>query len=471
MRFLTGTTFGCNFRTLKTLYKTLIIATLNYGYEAYHTVSYSTDKQLQAIQTKALRLCLGALQSTPNIVVLAESNEMPLPLQRLQRLLLYSSKVLLKPGHVAYNITTNRLNDNICHNITNSTHEKIKPFLVQHNVIPPDKLKTTPPWLMEQPLCDISISNASKKLENSAVRKILCENLINQTVDNHIHLFTDASKSIDGSVGIAVYNPQKHTSVNLRLSNNISIYSAELVAIQLAISWLHLHASCNSCAIIFTDCLSALTSIKNHSSKSHPTLIHNILHSINHLYNNKNIKLKISYVSAHVGVTPNEIADTAANLARSRPIINYHFELDYGDYKTLISNYVYKLWQQQYKEHTATGGFYRKIRPTLDIKVPRYSNQRIKQVTGVRLRTGHNMLADSLFKRNLHNTGLCDCGEQETVQHILFNITCPKYKQHKTLFLHKIQTLDRQITLQDVLNNHDSLRLACDYVCKSFGHI
>ena len=55
---------------------------------AYHTLTSAADKPLNVIQIKALRICLGTLQSTPNIVTIAESNETPLALQRLQRLTL-----------------------------------------------------------------------------------------------------------------------------------------------------------------------------------------------------------------------------------------------------------------------------------------------------------------------------------------------------------------------------------------------
>ena len=86
MKYLTGTLFGSNFKTLKTMYNALIHSTLNYGCKAYHTQTSATDKLLNVIQTKALRICLSTLQSTPNIVIIVESNETPLTLQHLQRL-------------------------------------------------------------------------------------------------------------------------------------------------------------------------------------------------------------------------------------------------------------------------------------------------------------------------------------------------------------------------------------------------
>ena len=50
MRYLTGTTYGCNLRTLKTIYKSLILATLNYGCEAYHTFGKTASSKLDRIE-------------------------------------------------------------------------------------------------------------------------------------------------------------------------------------------------------------------------------------------------------------------------------------------------------------------------------------------------------------------------------------------------------------------------------------
>ena len=67
MKYLTRTSFGSNFKTLKTTYNAQIRSTLNYGCEAYHTLKSAADKHLNVIQTKALRICPGTFQSTLNI--------------------------------------------------------------------------------------------------------------------------------------------------------------------------------------------------------------------------------------------------------------------------------------------------------------------------------------------------------------------------------------------------------------------
>ena len=330
MKYLTGTSFRSNFKTLKTMYNALIRSTLNYGCEAYHTLTSAADKPLNVIRTKALRICLGTLQSTPNIVTIAESNEIPLSLQRLQRLLLYVSKILLTSNHVAQSIITNKLINNTCLNLTNTIYEKTRPFFGQHQYKAPSKLDTkTPPWLMMQPTFNTEVSDKMTKATSAMIRKTECELLINSTTNSHIHLFCDASKGTDGTAAIAVYNPLKNSYILLKLSNNTPIYAAELIAIHTAISWLFINATPHSKAIIFTDCLSALNSIKTRSFKSHPTIIHNLLHIIHQIYIKKFITIEICHIFSHIGVTSNEAVDAAANLARLRPIVNLHIEPEY----------------------------------------------------------------------------------------------------------------------------------------------
>ena len=259
MKFLTGTAFGCNFKTLRTIYKALILSTHNYGFEAYHTLSSTAEKQLDTIQTRALCFCLGALQSTPNIVINAESSEIPLTLQRLQGLLIYTSKVYATAHLISQDIITNKFGETTCSYTRNTTYEKMQSFFSQHQQNIPHKFNSnTPPWLMIQPTINTEVSEITSRKANNVVRCTHCEQLINITSNSHVQLFTDASKESDGSVAIAVYNVQDNKYLRLRLSDNTPIYAAELAAIQCAILWLIKKSPNNSRAIIFTDCLAAL---------------------------------------------------------------------------------------------------------------------------------------------------------------------------------------------------------------------
>ena len=150
---------------------------------------------------------------------------------------------------------------------------------------------------------------------------------------------------------------------------------------------LFINATLLSKAIIFTDCLSALNSIKAHSSKSHPTIIL-IIHQI---YIKQFITKEICHIFSHIDFASNEAVNAAANLARLRPVVNLPIEPEYGDIKHHVFVYINKLWHQQYVEHNKSGAFYKLIRSSLDTSVPTYSTIRKNHVINVRLRTNHNL--------------------------------------------------------------------------------
>ena len=306
------------------------------------------------------------------------------------------------------------------------------------------------------------------KTTSAMIRKTECELLINSTANSHIHLFCNASKGTDGTAAIAVYNPLKNSYIQLKLSNNTPIYAAELIAIHSTISWLFINATPHSKAIIFTDCLSALNSIKACSSKSHPTIIHNLLHIIHQIYIKKFITIEICHIFSHIGVASNEVVDAAANLARLRPIVNLLTEPEYGDIKHYVFAYIYKLWHQQSVDHNKSGAFYKLIRPSLNTSVPIYSTIRKNQVINVRLRTDHNLLAASLHTGNLHDSRLCFCGKQQTTEHLLLDSICPLYKKQKEEFLHKIKILNASLTIINILKyNQKSSR--CNKLCSFYS--
>ena len=176
-------------------------------------------------------------------------------------------------------------------------------------------------------------------------------------------------------MAIAVYNAQDDNYLQLRLSGNTPIHAAELTAIQCAISWLIKKSPYNLRAFIFTDCLAALTSMKTHKSKSHSTIVHNILHSIHQFFLQKKVTLRIAHIFAHIEVSHNEAVDAAANITRLRPTIILHILIDIRDIRRYIIQNTQLQWHKQYTEHILT----RDLRPTLATLISRYTNQQIKR--------------------------------------------------------------------------------------------
>lgn len=76
MRAIPGKEWGAE-RDSITIYQALIRSTVDYGCMIYGSASESLLKKLDRIQYRALRICLGAVKTTPVNALLVEANEMP----------------------------------------------------------------------------------------------------------------------------------------------------------------------------------------------------------------------------------------------------------------------------------------------------------------------------------------------------------------------------------------------------------
>jgi ribonuclease HI len=475
LRYLTGTTFGCNKRSLLKVYKATVLSVINYGCEAYHTLCKTAATRLDAVQTKALRVVLGALQATNNNVTKAETNQLPLHLERLYRLLAYCCKVNVKRQHVARNILTDTLAGSKYHMYTpDSTASKVHAFFEVHNIVPPAFNNTgLPPWLMSYPATDTSIADSTRKHQDSdAARKALCDVIIDSTRHTHTHMYSDASKSENGRVGAGLYNTITDDTQSFRLSDNVSIYKAELTAVQLAVSSLWLGAPPNKPAIIFTDSLSAVTSIKQRKSTSAPALLNNILTAVHELQTEKNVLLTIGYSPGHVNIAGNERADRAANTARTRKQVDLPAVLELADYKRMARDWVQDKYDKLYQQ-TAVSAAYKALRPTLATTIPRLPQQRKLQVIGTRLRVGRTLLAAELYLRNMHPDGLCQCTtEQQTIEHMIYNNNCRTYNiQRQKLHALISDNNGQLLTLPQILNDQLKLKHLINFFVSTVGRV
>lgn len=71
-------------KSVKMLYIGLIRSILDYGCIAYGSAAETQLKKLDVIQSTAMRVCLGAMKTSPISALQVEMGEMPLELRRKQ---------------------------------------------------------------------------------------------------------------------------------------------------------------------------------------------------------------------------------------------------------------------------------------------------------------------------------------------------------------------------------------------------
>ena len=81
MKMLKYTDFGAKKKSLLLLYISLIRSKIDYGAEIYAAAAPTLLEKLDKIQYKALRIALGALNSTPTHKLEAEAGVLPLAIR------------------------------------------------------------------------------------------------------------------------------------------------------------------------------------------------------------------------------------------------------------------------------------------------------------------------------------------------------------------------------------------------------
>ena len=77
MRLHTGTKWGANSYTLRTMYFALIRSKIDYGCEIYNSASHAVKKILDNIQLQCLRICTGSMKSASLTSLQVEMGDPP----------------------------------------------------------------------------------------------------------------------------------------------------------------------------------------------------------------------------------------------------------------------------------------------------------------------------------------------------------------------------------------------------------
>jgi len=90
-----------------------------------------------------------------------------------------------------------------------------------------------------------------------------------------MNIFTDGSKTEKGQVGSAYYIPELKME-KLRITDQSSVFTAELVAIEQVLNWL-ITNHINEPVVIYTDSLSSVEAIQSRTSESKPNQVLRIM--------------------------------------------------------------------------------------------------------------------------------------------------------------------------------------------------
>jgi len=98
------------------------------------------------------------------------------------------------------------------------------------------KLPSCPPWRRKDVKVDTSLSKVGSKHENPIALRKLLQRIISRAYryENYLQIYTDASKTTDFT-SAAFFIPEFDVKLAVLLPKDLSIFSAELIAIMMAL--------------------------------------------------------------------------------------------------------------------------------------------------------------------------------------------------------------------------------------------
>ena len=450
MRMLKGTDYGADKQSLLTIYKTIIRPKLDYGCEIFNNLSKNTLQKLDIIQNTALKIALGALKSTPKTALEHEAGILPLSLHMEQKRLMYWARVKANDKNPNNEIFREYYSNSKYDKRRKPVGEHIDKLTQEYKIQeePIIKVDLIPDWVLLAPNVDLELAQITNKTEDPTIIK---QKFLEHKDTNHKHatsIYTDGSKDPKtGKVAAAFTVPSTTTNISFRLSDNRSIYTAEMVAIRGALQWISKNKIADS--IIYSDSLSSLQSIKANKSENRPDLLNEIKTVYTECTKLKNLKTALAWCPAHVGISGNEAADKLAKEALKNPNIDHTISAS----KTEIKSLIHPTLQEKYRYYiTSNNPKHSYTKSKFSLRPPTQYNpsyQIDKCIT--RLRLGSNLLPGH---QGQHILGLdktcnkCQCKLDTT--HYLFE--CVTHSEERQSLLRNLQQNELDPLLENVLD-------------------
>lgn len=398
-------------------------------------------------QRRALRSALGLRLSTPNRVVYAEACEFPFSIRQKK----LASKFILNALSVSDNpiiFALDILLDSL------KGHNKLDLFNLpilrafahfkryKHLLFSSPVLQCFTYSLESQHLSPNVILHLGHKIKKSANPALSFSHLFKSYLKDSVAFYTDGSKTAAGSyVGLAVVCPQLNLSFQFRIPSLASIFTAESLAIQIALE--HILSSRIPNATIFTDSLSVLQAISQTSDfiPSSTTAIFKIKKLLLDLIS-LNCQVTLAWIPSHLGIPGNELVDSLAKEASSKGT-SLDSPLPPSDLFPLVNTVVFSDFERFLLNYRPSTGIFYFSNCYSPSRKPWFHSSvfgRREITTFSRMRSNHYSLASSLHRKNLIDSPLCPtCQIEEDLNHIFW--ACPNYDNQRRILMRDLSKL------------------------------
>lgn len=301
-------------------------------------------------------------------------------------------------------------------------------------------------------------------LPHPAARRVRTHGVINSQEDldgignTAPRAFTDGSK-IEGRVGAAVTwwdDGREVTTCKITLAPYCSVYQAELMAIQRAVT---MFGKVNADSInILSDSRSALEAIANPNSVN-PIVseIHRQMRTIEDAHRN----IHLYWIKAHVGIAGNERADELAkDAALNKKTSPAYDRIPVSFLRHSLRQSTITTWDSRYQA-SSTGGITKMFFPNVRQAYTVLDKIGITNLHA-QIFTGHGGFREYLHRFKIASSPICVCDSDmpETVTHILDE--CPRFAARRLDLGYKTGVLVNK-NYADFIVDHDNRRAFLEF--------
>lgn len=431
---------------MRTIYTGLIRSVLDYGSIIYRSAAKNWLSKLDVLQNQALRLCCGAVKTTPVTAIQVEMGEMPLHLRRDQLAIVYWANLR---GH-----NGNHMSQSVLKQCQERGNAQVRSFgwvindKVNEMGFNDLKVSTTvpfpvaPPWEYKEMAIDLGLLEGK---QGNGMDKYGVQRYLMKRYREDVSIYTDVSKQSDKRMGVAYVIPKLKVEVGKRISDDLAVYTAELVAVWLALLWVEVNRPRK--AVIASDSSSALISIKTCQSKSRQDMVIEIIQIANNLIQS-GTEITLIWVPAHIGVIGNELADKCAKKAAGNSNVAIEVNYSEAEIKSIVKNIVKGKWQTLWDNGQTGRQFYNIQNKVGKGRIMNRSKEEEDVLS--RMRYGHTRLNKTLVIIKKHDDGNCElCECPESVEHVI--LQCPKYQEERQRLSSQLKRKQLRLNLEEIL--------------------
>jgi ribonuclease HI len=229
--------------------------------------------------------------------------------------------------------------------VANYTEDLCQEAGVSRRDIVPVPDYPSPPWTLDPLKINCSLGPVTKS-SNPSLLSVLAKEKIHEEFESAFQIYTDGSK-INDCVGCAFHIPSLNVTKQYRLNGKISIFSAEMYAIFMALSYaIDVYPSPRD-IVVLSDSRSALQALENTGKNRRGLAIE--IHLLVHQLVGMGSKVTFQWVPSHTTIKGNDIADVAAKEGANLPSVTNDIGLTVAEASARLRSAVTAEWKAMYE--------------------------------------------------------------------------------------------------------------------------